>query len=679
MANPSWRIACLSFLILALELAFIRLIPAEIKAISYFTNLLLFSSFFGLGLGCILSRRRSLDWLLPLGSFLLFGFLFLSRGIVIYNTGEEVHYWLQNADQSAHPFLEVPLFVAAMAVFILAAVPFVTLGQILARTMDAHPRLTAYSWDIAGSLLGTIAFTITAYLGLPPWAWVTFVLCVFGWFFVPSWRRKIAFLVSGSAFLLLAHTTHVWKWSPYYFLQYEITPEAVTVWVNSSFHQEAINFDTQNPQYRVRAVVMKDRFSHPYALYRQYHQGEGPKKILILGAGTGNDVNIALMSDPESVTAVEIDPAILALGRDFNPGHPYQNPKVRWVIDDGRHFLWNTREKYDLIIFGTLDSQALLSGQSNLRLENYIYTVECFKDVRAALVPGGMVAANYSVFKPWFYQRIYATMAAAFPGSLQIYQFSNNYLFNTVVIGAKNVAGFTSDPQTEAQWASTIPSTDDWPYIYMQAPTISPLYLAVIGMMLALIAGAFVLLRTQHEGSGSHLNFFLLGLAFTLLEAAAIVRLALVFGATWIVSAVVFSTALLTIFLANLLVMRGPRIPLGAAWAGLLGASLIDYLLPPQLLLGVGPPLRVLLSVLLIGLPVFCAGICFSTLFARQHRTGYALGINLVGAMAGGLVEYLSMLIGMRQIWLLIVLIYAAAMIFSREKKAGVRGAPVEA
>jgi SAM-dependent methyltransferase len=654
-----------------LELAFIRLIPAEIKAISYFTNLLLFSSFFGLGLGCMLNQRRSLDWLLPLGGILLFGFLYLSRGIVIYDTGSEVHYWLQNADQDSRPFLKTPLFVAALTVFVLGAVPFVALGQALARAMDELPRLTAYSWDLAGSLLGTVLFTATAYLGMPPWAWVTLALWSFGWCFVPGWTKRGACLVAGAAFLLLARATHEWKWSPYYFLQYEATPSTLTVWVNSSFHQEAINFETQDPKYHRMADVMKQRFAVPYGIYEQHHQGQDPKRVLILGAGTGNDVNVALQHGAESVTAVEIDPAILALGRAFNAGRPYQNSKVRAVVDDGRHFLWNTRERYDLIVFGTLDSQALLSGQANLRLENYIYTVECFQDVRAALAPGGMVAAYYSVFKPWFFGRISATMEAAFPGSLRVYKFNDNYLFNAVVMGGKDVPGFTSDTPAGPSSASGIPSTDDWPFIYMERPMISPLYLTVISLMLALIAGAFAFLRSQHPGSGWLVNFFLLGLGFTLLEAAAIVRLALVFGTTWIVSAVVFSTVLLTLFLANLLVMRMPRSGLVWAWSGLLGSLLADYLLPPQLLLGAGLPWRIVLSVILIGLPVFCAGVCFSTLFARQQRTGYALGINLVGAMAGGMVEYLSMLIGMRQVWLLIILVYAAALVLSRGKAHG--------
>ena len=74
-----------------------------------------------------------------------------------------------------------------------------------------------------------------------------------------------------------------------------------------------------------------------------------------------------------------------------------------------------------------------------------------------------------------------------------------------------------------------------------------------------------------------------------------------------------------------------------------------------------GAILRTLSCTLLVGLPVFFAAVCFSRLFREQKVTGYALGINLVGAMGGGLVEYLSMLLGMRAVWLVILGVYLAA------------------
>ena len=61
-----------------------------------------------------------------------------------------------------------------------------------------------------------------------------------------------------------------------------------------------------------------------------------------------------------------------------------------------------------------------------------------------------------------------------------------------------------------------------------------------------------------------------------------------------------------------------------------------------------------------------CPAVCFSRLFARQTYTGYALGINLVGAMGGGLIEYVSMVIGMRSVWLLVLVVYLVAWLATR-------------
>ena len=81
MLRP-WRIAVVSFVVLTLELALIRQLPAEVRAVSYFTNLILMASFFGLGLGCILRWRAGLQWLLPAGLGSILCFVIFGRGIV---------------------------------------------------------------------------------------------------------------------------------------------------------------------------------------------------------------------------------------------------------------------------------------------------------------------------------------------------------------------------------------------------------------------------------------------------------------------------------------------------------------------------------------------------------------------------------------------------------------------
>ncbi len=662
------RIAAVSFLILVLELALIRLIPSEVRSISYFTNLLLFSAFFGLGLGCILAKRTLPPYGMAVGLALVLAFVTISRGITVYDTQGEVHYWLQAAVQRYKPLFRMPLAAAAVTAFTVSSIPFVAMGWTLMREMAPHPRLSAYAYDLVGSFSGTIVFALLAWLGCPPWVLVLLTGCAWAAWFCEGAAVRLAHVVVAAAFLGLAVAPFSWRWSPYYFVQYNVDESRVTVWVNTSFHQEAVNFDTQQSAFKTTAQNAAQKFGLPYREYERLHAGSHPGSVLILGAGTGNDVAVARLNGVQRITAVEIDPRIAAIGRDFNPMRPYQDPRVRLVIDDGRHFLKTTTERYDMVVYGTLDSQTLLSGQSNLRLDNYVYTTECFGDARKVLETGGMLAAYYSAFKPWFVGRIYATMASAFPGALRLHIFKDNYLFNAVIVAAKELPGFASDPEADRQLGVSPPSTDDWPYIYLQRPVISTLYLQVLGLIGVLIALAFALTRRLTPSASLHLDFFFLGAGFSLMESAAIVRLALAFGTTWIVSAVVFASVLLTVFLANALLERRPRLPAGIAWWALLAGVAANYFFPVHSLLTLSFPLRVLAAAALIGTPVFFAGVAFSALFKREPDVGPPFGMNMIGAMSGGSVEYFSMLLGMRSIWLILWGVYFFAFLSHRLK-----------
>jgi hypothetical protein len=95
-------------------------------------------------------------------------------------------------------------------------------------------------------------------------------------------------------------------------------------------------------------------------------------------------------------------------------------------------------------------------------------------------------------------------------------------------------------------------------------------------------------------------------------------------------------------------------------------ALAVNYVFPVSSLFAVGAAGRTVAAALLIGVPVFCAALCFSHLFKREPVTGYPLGVNLVGAMAGGLLEYVSMATGMRTIWLLVLAVYGLAWLSTR-------------
>ena len=662
--TPAWHIAVISFTVLVLELALIRQVPAEVRIVSYFTNLLLFASFFGLGLGAILQSRRDLSWTFPVGLAMVAGFVWFAHGIVIYDEASAVHFWLQYADNE-HRAITLPILPAIAIAFVSGATVFVGLGQKLARAMDDHPRLAAYGWDIAGSLAGTVTFAAAAASGVPPWVWPLIMAPAWAFIFAaPAWQRA-ALVVGGAVFATFAINGADTKWSPYYLLQTGQRPEGLPVYVNSSFHQLALDFRSTTPELADMRRTMMAKFSIPYREYEKI-KGQPPRSVLILGAGTGNDVYVALQNGAQRIVAVEIDPGILELGKR-NPSKPYEDPRVELVNDDGRHYLRATSEKFDLIVFGTLDSQTLLSGQANLRLDNFVYTRESIRDAQAALVPNGLIGLNYSVFRPWLYGRLLRTASEGFGPGCELRRLEDMFLFNTIIL-CSNARTVASEAQLESAAALALPATDDWPFVYLERPTIAPIYLKAFALLGVLIAAAFVIVRRLHPGEPLRGEFFLLGLGFTLVESAAVVRLALLFGSTWVVNAVVFASVLAMIFVANAAVFRGRAPSLLAAWAGVVLSLAVNALLPLDMLLALPPFGRVTAAALLGGTPVFFAAVCFSRLFAREASTGFALGVNLIGAMAGGGLEYLSMVLGMRAVWWIAVCVYLCALLVSRRR-----------
>jgi hypothetical protein len=166
-------------------------------------------------------------------------------------------------------------------------------------------------------------------------------------------------------------------------------------------------------------------------------------------------------------------------------------------------------------------------------------------------------------------------------------------------------------------------------------------------------------------------QMFFLGAGFMLVETKAVVNMALLFGSTWIVNAVVFSAILIMILLANILVLvyRPQRVHL--FYLGLLAALALN-LLPLDLFLGLSRPIQVTLSCLLVSAPVFFAGIIFAISFSRVAAPNYALGANIAGSILGGLAEYTSMVVGFQYLMLLGIGFYGASWLFSlRHRSAG--------
>jgi SAM-dependent methyltransferase len=427
---------------------------------------------------------------------------------------------------------------------------------------------------------------------------------------------------------------------------------------------EAIGRQTDHPDPATvdyPAFQQKDFYQVPY---RQLNKQ--PKDVLVIGAGTGHDAAIALARGSQHVDAVEIDPRIQTLGKQRNPDHPYDDPRLAAINDDGRAFLERTKRKYDLIAFGLPDSQTLLTGQSSLRLESYLFTLEALEAAKSDLKPGGSFTAYNYYRETWLVDRLASTLK-------QVY--GHDPCVQTVGtvghLAVLTVSPYPGVVRCNTHWTPTstsvpAPATDDHPFPYLRTDTIPDFYL----ITLALIALASLILVRVAGGPmkpmRQYADLFFMGAAFLLLETKNVVQFALLFGITWQVNALVFTGILLSV-LAATQIARKVRLPGPGVLYPLLFVSLaVAWLVPQRVLLQLDTLPRFVVATVLAFAPIFIANLVFAKRFRDVGDSTTGFGANLLGAMAGGLLEYLALVTGYRALLILVAVLYGLAFLSGR-------------
>jgi SAM-dependent methyltransferase len=387
----------------------------------------------------------------------------------------------------------------------------------------------------------------------------------------------------------------------------------------------------------------------------------GLDRVLIVGAGTGTDVAIALRHGAAHIDAVEIDPKLAQLGRDRNPDHVYSDPRVRVHVDDGRAFLERTDMKYNLILFALPDSLTLVSGASSLRLESYLFTEQALAAAHDHLAPGGAFAMYNFYREAWLVDRLAGTIDTVF-GHPPCVDAKPNWGQQAVM-----VAGLTpADQRCAATWsrsaATPAPSTDDRPFLYIKDGTFPTLY--IVALFLILVASALAVRVTSRAPLRRMLPYrdlFLLGAAFLLLETKSVTGFALLFGTTWVVNALVFAGVLIAVLAAVETTRRFRTPPLPVMYAVLLGGLALAWLVPSSWLLSLPLAPRAVLAVAIAFMPVFAANVIFSKRFADTAEPTVAFAANLLGAMLGGCLEYLALITGYNALLLIAAALYIGA------------------
>lgn len=133
-----------------------------------------------------------------------------------------------------------------------------------------------------------------------------------------------------------------------------------------------------------------------------YRLNKNPK-VCIVGVGGGMDILVALGNDSREITAVEINPAMVHLCRERyaeKTNNIFNDPKIKWIVNEGRHFLASTNEKFDIIQMSGVDTFAALASGAYVLSENYLYTTDAIKDVYDRLSDNGIYTVSRWFFDP---------------------------------------------------------------------------------------------------------------------------------------------------------------------------------------------------------------------------------------------------------------------------------------
>ena len=705
--NRSLAIFLVSVLGLFLELLLIRWIGTEIRIFAYLQNTVLIVCFLGLGMGCLTCRqpihmRRTLFALLILSLLLAVPVSHnaLARITEMLSMLGDFVIWYQAVSKSTTSTI-IQMATGLGLVLILMVLLweiFVPLGRLLGRLMDDHPNtIWAYSVNVAGSLVGIGLFVMLSVFYLPPPVWFIvaggLLISLLG-----KGRQRMVDLSLVAATIAAVCVANREPnaiqsvWSPYQKLvvtefdgQDQILIGKYQINVNNCGYQGII--DLSQEAVKANRDIQPDRYGlSQYDIPLLLHPN--PERVLIVGAGSGNDAAGALRGGASHITAVEIDPAIIEMGRRYHPERPYDSPKVHVVNDDARSFFATTKEKYDLIIFGLLDSHTT-TAMTNARLDHYVYTKESIQRSRSLLANGGVIALSFEARKPFIIDRMASCIKEIFGYEPVVFRIPadqsgwGGVLFVTgdrqVIEGqlaanhhlATKIKEWQADSPIRLTGTTQI-TTDDWPYIYLEKATIPTLYYLLAVLMLILFVRCKRRLKLTRVFSGwspSQWHFFFLGAAFLLLEVQNISKASVVLGNTWWVNAVIISGILSMILAANLIETKWPkRLPRNLVWSCLIGSCIALYFIDISRFGFLPYATKSLIVGTLTTLPMLFSGIVFIRSFTRVERKDLALGANLIGSLVGGLLQSITFVTGIKALLLVVAALYVAAMLTQAKK-----------
>ncbi len=676
-----------SLLALYLELFIIRILSCDFRIFTVFRTFPLIACFVGFGLGVADSKISVFKWT-PIALVGLLSTLSAILKSPISLSG------FPSANNFAWQSLEVQsgVFVRVGEIGLLLIWPFFLcycIGARIGNLFSKLPTLPAYSADLLGAVAGSLLFSLSAFLRLSPLALIALPLIIIVLLvIIPNLNRPLTYIsclallaapflansLSGQSFKPLIPALreacdyrHQTLWSPYQRIDLAtIYPKGSSkllgfeLGINRVSYQMFLDGDLAGKDISSPIVkkLLEERqieYAFPFELMPDQRLDD----VLVVGAGLGQNVKAAYEHKCKHIDAVEIDPVILDIGRKVN--QVYKNPELQLICDDARHYFNSSKKKYDLIIFGLLDSTAVAGQGSSVRLDAYVYTEESIRKATSLLKENGILFLNFAALKPWIkYRLLHTVRQAAGPHSLALMN------KDFTVWGAPTLTCICGRPvdkgllRLSPSWVNAeIPKeeishptlTDDWPYLYVEPNVIDFPYLMVVAMVVlfSLVAGRRVLFG---QATANYWQLFFLGAGFLLVELAVMARLSLIFGSTWFTTAITINGILFLVWTANWFVTARRKVVehkqkhiyiftlLTLILTGMIPVDVLSNLMISVPL--VGSVVVILLSLL----PLCFASLIFPVAFVKADSAPKALTYNLLGAFFGGLLEYLSFYFG---------------------------------
>ena len=686
--NINYLIAIAAGLGLYLELAIIRMHSSFFQMFAFFKNFSLLSCLLGLGVGYLFGYKKiySLKWVFPFMTVQILLMYFLKNtpfALFIQNPITERLAMGQGFVEGFFQFFIVYSFI--VLIFIFNAMTFVPLGHLVSNLMYSQKKLQSYSSNLLGSIAGIVVFALMSIYWTGPSLWflLGFIILIFF-----QKKNYLNIIFSGSSLFILLLIFLIPKdsnekniYSPYQLISVIYEEDTVKrVKASNLFFQTPYSLDKLDTSYFL-----------PFKA-----SNEVPKKILIVGSGTGNDTAAAISSGVESIDAVEIDPVIIDLGK-YHPNKPYEDQKVKVIQNDARNFIRHTNEKYDLILYGLLDSHTSLSSNGGIRLDSYVYTVQAFEEAKKKLTKDGYISLTFGVASKELGVKIFRMLKKAFndeeptvymyiPGAEKLDDkfFIDGDLYKKDFIEAKytflisNNANkvFRFNDQSDLARVNFFDnkktkvslSNDDWPFFYMPVKVWPKSYIIIL-ILIFISSFLFIKKTSTLNRKNFSITCFFLGAGFMLIETKGITEIALIYGSTWFVITIVIGFILLMAYLANLLIIRNGQIK----------SSIIYFLLIISLLFGYfftfvdttifSSIILKIIVPLILTVPIFFSGLAFSKELSVENHVGVALSSNILGAIFGGLIEYNSMYFGFKSLYLLGIIMYLMGYVFSKENK----------